>query len=202
MTPSWGGLGSVLVRLGAAVGLFQTYAVPVRWNRGPESRWWEPVRRVVSRALGRFVDERAGPRPITDGEFAGTLGMSLGEAERLLWTRGFVRSPFARLKTRDGTPELGSWADRDSPLARRQLHLMLFPGEDGVDVYAHEEPSSVNPRVGAEHFDGEGQTVARGVRTARERLPLDTGAAAVEPPDGPWDSGRSKRGADGTPGRQ
>lgn len=172
--------------LGATVGLLQTYALPVRWNRGPEGRWWEPLRRAVSRLLGALLDERAGPRPITSGEFAGTLHASRRDAERLLFRWGFVRSPFARLKTRDGTPEIGSWAYRDSPLARRQLHVMLFDGEDGIDVYAHEEPSSVNPLVGADHFDGRGQQVAAGVELARERLPLDASDATTEPPAGAW----------------
>lgn len=174
------------VRLGAAIGLLQTYALPVGWNRGPESRWWEPLRRTVSRLLGTLFDERAGPRPITSGEFAGTIHASRRDAEQLLWQWGFVRSPFARLKTRDGEPEIGSWAYRDSPLARRQLHVMLFDGEDGIDVYAHEEPSSVNPFVGAEHFEGQGQRVAAGVERARERLPLDTSDATTEPPTGAW----------------
>ncbi|WP_302081412.1 hypothetical protein [Salinibaculum rarum] len=187
MTAQQAVLGTV-TRLGALVGLLQTYAVPVRWNQGPESRWWEPVRRVASRLLGAALDERAGPRPITGGEFAGTLHRSHDEAERLLWTWGFVRSPFARLKTRDGQAELGSWVYRDSPLARRQVHVMLFPAPSGVDVYAHEEPSSVHPLVGAEHFDGQEQHIAKGVRVVRERLPLDTSNAPEEPPAGAWDS--------------
>jgi len=33
--------------LGDAVGPLQTFALPVRWNQGPESRWGEPVRRVT-----------------------------------------------------------------------------------------------------------------------------------------------------------
>jgi len=183
-------LVGVLARVGAAVGLLQTYGLPVRWNQGPESRWWEPVRRAVSRLLGVVLDERAGPRPITEGEFAGTLSMSLAEAEELLYTWGFVRSPFARLKTRDGEAERGSWVYRDRPLARRQVHVMLFASPEGVDVYAHEEPSSVNPRVGSEHFDGDGQRVARGVAVTRERLPLDTSGAPESPPEGAWDSVR------------
>lgn len=182
----------LLSRLGAGLGFVQTYGVPIRWNRGPEGRWWEPLRRSVSRLLGATLDERAGPRPIAEGEYAGTLRMSLEEAEQLLWQWGFLRSPFARLKVRDGDPELGSWVYRDRPLARRQLHVMLFEGEEGIDVYAHEEPSSVHPFVGAEHFDGATQNVARGVELARERLPLDTSEATVDPPDGSWDSERAR----------
>ena len=175
--------------VGAGLGCLQTYGLPFAWNQGPQARWWEPLRRGISRGLGRLYDERAGPREITAGEYAGRLSMSLEEAERLLWTWGFVRSPLSRLKTRDGDPEVGSWVYRDAPLARRQLHLMLFDGREGIEVYAHEEPSSVNPFVGAAHFDGAGQRVALGVELARERLPLDTSDATVEPPEGHWSDG-------------
>jgi hypothetical protein len=184
-----GTLSRVVTSVGAGLGCLQTYGLPFAWNQGPQARWWEPLRRGVSRALGRFYDERAGPREITAGEYAGQLALSLEEAERLLWEQGFVRSPLSRLKTRDGDPEFGSWVYRDAPLARRQLHVMLFEGGGGIDVYAHEEPSSVNPFVGAAHFDGEGQRVALGVELARERLPIDASDATADPPEGHWSDG-------------
>lgn len=181
----------VFARLGAGLGWLIIHAPPTRWTMGPRSRWWETLRRVISRLVGRFVDERAGPRPITEAEYAGTLDMSVPAAERLLWDRGFRRNPFARLKTRDGVPERGSWAYWASPLAERQLHLSLFPAEaDGVDVYAHAEPSSVHPFVGADHFSGRGQDVAAGVAAARERLPLEVARETPEPPAGPWSRAR------------
>lgn len=180
-----------LATVGAALGLLQAHGLPVRWNVGPQGRWWERLRRGASRGLGRVLDPRIGPRPITDGEYAGRLDASLDTVERRLWEDGFVRNPLSRLKRRDGEPEAGSWVRRDSPLARRQLHLMLFPGDGGgVDVYAHEEPSSVNPLLGYVHLTGATQNVAEGVRRARRVLPLDESEATVEPPEGPWDSER------------
>ena len=179
-------VGTVGAGLGATLGLLQAYGLPFDWNRGPAGRWWEPIRRWAGRLAGR-VDGRAGPRPITEGEFAGSLSMSLGAAERLLRRRGLVRNPFARPKTRSGTFDAGSWVYRASPLARRQHHVMLFRREDGgVDVYAHEEPSSVHPLGGAAHFRGQSQRVATGVDWARETLPVDTSDATVDPVDGPW----------------
>jgi len=178
---------ALLARVGAAVGFVVSYAPPFRWTMGPRSRWWEPLRRNASRLTGVLVDDRAGPREIASGEYAGTLPLSPSAAERLLWNVGFRRNPLARLKTRDGRPERSSWVYRESPLADRQLHLMLFPGPDGtVDIYAHEEPSSVNPLVGTDHFDGARQSVACGVERARERLPLDQRRETPDPPDGPW----------------
>ena len=187
-----------LAAVGATAGFLLQYAPPFRWATGPRSRWVEPLRARVSRLAGVAVDERAGPRPIDETEYAGTLRRPLDETEALLWERGFRRNPLSRLKTRDGDPEVGSWVHRASPLAERQLHLILFPAESdaaatgdddfGVDVYAHAEASSVNPFVAAAHFDAAGQDVAEGVAAARERLPLKTARETPDPPSGPWSS--------------
>jgi hypothetical protein len=174
---------------GAAVGFLISYALPTRYNRGPGGRWWERLRRWSSRAFG-YVDEDGGPRPITDGEYAGRLEYSLDTVERQLYDEGFIRNPMARLKIRDGQPEDGSWVVRESPLAPRQLHLMLFANDDGTtDVYAHEELSSVNPLCAPDHFRGNGQSVNIGVERAREWFDLDTSDATTEPPAGSWDEG-------------
>jgi hypothetical protein len=62
----------------------------------------------------------AGPRPITEGEYAGTLRMPLDEAETLLWQWGLLRCPLARerlpLDSSSATidPPDGSW-DSEGP---------------------------------------------------------------------------------------
>jgi hypothetical protein len=181
------GVRALVFGAGATLGLAQAYAVPVGPNRGPAGSWWEPLRRRASVWLGNVFDEQSGPRPITAGEYAGSLDRSVPETEALLWAHGFIRNPFARLKTRDGTPEAGSWVIRERPLAPRQVHVMLFPAQNGgTDVYAHEEPSSVHPCLATEHVDGDGQRLAAGVEYARGLLPLDTADAPVDPPEGPW----------------
>ncbi|MEF8885674.1 MAG: hypothetical protein V5A44_11205 [Haloarculaceae archaeon] len=115
--------------------------------------------------------------------------MALDDVERLLWRNGFVRNPFSRVKTLDDRPEAGSWVYRTSPLAERQVHLMLFrTGPGTVAVYAHEEPSSVHPFVVPTHFDGGDQDVAAGVAFARDAISLDVSGATVEPVDGPWNA--------------
>ncbi len=176
-----------VLMFGAFLGLLVTYAVPTRYNRGPEGRWWERLRRVSSRLFGHFDDD-GGPRLITDGEYAGRLDSSLDAVEQQLYADGFIRNPMSRLKTRDGHPEDGSWVYRDSPLAPRQLHFMLFENDDGTtDVYAHAELSSVNPLCGPDHFEGAGQSVREGVELAREWYDLDTSTATTAPPDGSWE---------------
>lgn len=182
-------LPTPVTRLGAALGLIQTYGLPFDWNRGLGAAWWEPVRRAASRRLGAVFDARLGPRPIAAGEYAGSLPEPPEAVERRLWSAGFVRNPFARLKTRDGVPERASWAYRERPLASRQLHVMLFSGgDDTTDVYAHAEPSSVNPLAAEAHLDGVGQNVRDGVEWVRTLLPLETTDATVDPPDGPWNA--------------
>jgi len=179
-------LPDAAVTLGAGVGAVLTHGLACRRVLGPDGWWWVPLQRALSRA-GAHVDERLGPRPITDAEYAGTLDMPPALAGELLWERGFVRNPFARLKHRDGEPECGSWAYRESWLSFQQLHLMLFPGEGcRTDVYAHEEASSVNPIVGPAHFDGDEQNVKAGVEWARAVLPLEIRYESPEPPAGPW----------------
>lgn len=175
-----------IVRAGAALGFVATYAVPTRFNHGPEGRWWETVRRGLSRVFHR-VDERMGPRPITEAEYAGTLDMPVVLADEFLWERGFVRNPLSRLKTLDSRPEAGSWVYRERALSTRQIHLMLFETDSArTHVYAHEEASSVNPRVGTDHVDGETQNIATGVEWARRNLPLEVRKETPAPPQGPW----------------
>lgn len=179
-------LPNSVVNVGAALGLTMTYGVPSRYNIGPEGRWWERVRRTLSE-LGGAVDERLGPRPITDAEYAGTIAKPPDLVDISLWERGFVRNPFSRIKTLDGQPECGSWVYRESPLSARQYHLMLFETDDArTHVYAHEEASSVNPTMGADHVDGDGQNIAKGVRWARERLPLEIEKETPDPPEASW----------------
>ena len=60
-----GSLGrQCFLAVGSLIGLLQAYALPVRWNRGPEGRWWEPIRRWLSTLLGRLFDRRSEERRV------------------------------------------------------------------------------------------------------------------------------------------
>lgn len=160
-----------ILLVGAALGFVQTYGLPLYWNCGPGGSWWEPLRRVCSRVLGEGFDERAGPRSIDQQEYVGQLDCPPELVEGLLWQRGFQRNPFARLKTRDGASETGSWVYRPTPLAKYQIHCMLFRTEEGgTDIYAHKEVSNVHPYYAPAHFNGTEQDGTAGVQFTREVL--------------------------------
>ena len=138
----------------------------LRFTLGPESDWWEEARQTTVPVIHDIVDGFGGyaSYPMEDDEYAGTMPMHPEEAERRLASEGFIRNPIAALKTREGADgetemEVGSWVYREKKTARRQLHVMLFrnptDGETHTDLYAHEEYSSLNPRVAYEHYTAE-----------------------------------------------
>lgn len=171
MSMSGGAWKRPILLVGAMLGFLQTYAVPLTWNRGPGGSWWEPLRRGCSRLLGVGFDERAGPRSINEDEYVGELDCPPEVVEGLLWRRGFQRNPFARLKTRNGTSEIGSWVYRPSPLAKYQIHCMLFESDSGgTDIYAHGEVSNVHPYYAPAHFNGTEQDGSAGIEFTRAVL--------------------------------
>lgn len=105
-------------------------------------------------------------------EYAGHVSGDVEDAEQMLWDAGLRRNPVAALKTlADGRGEKGSWVYRDSPFSRKQVHVMLFEANGGgVDMYAHEEYSSINPFVMRRHYLGVGYSPAEGKKRLVELL--------------------------------
>jgi hypothetical protein len=113
-------------------------------------------------SLSRRVRHRTGPRinrvartfsqPTTqvkpDG-YVGTAHHPLAEVEETLCDRGFVWDPLSMYHyTPEGNDTDGSWVYRPSPLADRQLHVVLFElDDDRTEVYAHDEFSWVRHPV-------------------------------------------------------
>ena len=100
----------------------------------------------VRRAVGPWIDRvaRAIGQPVTHiraSEYAGTAHCRIDDLEARLSQAGFRWDPISLYHfTPLGTPADGSWVYRDSPLADRQLHAVLFaPDEDRIDVYGHYE---------------------------------------------------------------
>jgi len=153
--------------------------VGLRWNLDPEDDWWEDARQATLPVLDSYA-ERYGEYttyPLAPEEYAGTAPMPPEEFEQRLAAERFKRNPIAALKTNPASEqEVGSWAYRDGPLARRQLHVMLFERETDnglqTDVYAHEEYSSLHPLVAYEHYTAVDYDPEAGVERTRSIFDL------------------------------
>ena len=167
-------ISEMAIRTGSTIAHLVLYKLCPPGVLGPGAEYWDAVRHqsvgLASSLFGRLAHT---DRPIRETEFVGHIPKDPDAVERLLWKQGFERNPIPAVKMRDGTPEIGSWVRRENPTDRRQLHVMLFESEDsGVDVYAHEEFSAVNPTVAVRHYRGIDQREALGVKQARETLPV------------------------------
>ena len=141
---------------------------------GPAADGWEYVRRGVWPLLDRLAPgTHYASYELTDRELVGLIDAPPEAVEQLLWEAGAVRQPLAALKTLpDGRKEVGSWAFRDSLLAERQTHVILFEGilEGETLVAAHQEASPLLPWTALDHYRGRGLDVEAGERAVRERL--------------------------------
>jgi hypothetical protein len=152
----------------------------LRYRLGTDDRFRAMTRALLDDAT-EALDERAG--------YVGTVRGPRPDVERRLAARGFRRNPTAYLNYRERTVreyERASWALRERVDAPRQLHVLLFDAPDGIDIYAHWEPSVL---AGADHYGR--PDYPAGVAMARqavaeaglalERRPLD----GQRPPDPP-----------------
>jgi hypothetical protein len=106
------------------------------------------VPRRVRQRLGPWIDRlarRVGQPEyhVRDEGYAGTVSVPVADLESRLADAGFSWDPVSLYhRTQAGTGTDGSWVYRSSPLADRQLHVVLFAqSADRLDVYAHEEYS-------------------------------------------------------------
>jgi|AntDeeMetagen134_2_1112570.scaffolds.fasta_scaffold16246_1 hypothetical protein len=160
----------------AAAGMILWYGYAPRWAKGPRATWWNPLRRLFLPALNRLARRRGfgyASYALSEEEFVETVDASISEVEATLWEFGFTRMPLSALKeTPDGRIEQGSWAYRDGPLADRQLHVMLFEADGGVDLYVHDEYNAFNPQVALKHYRGVDLDPQAGKEQLREILPV------------------------------
>lgn len=156
--------------------------------------WWEALRARTLPWLHRWLAlvGAYAEGEVAPSSYALTAGLAPEALEVRLHELGFVRNPLAAFERRPGGHEVGSWARRESLLADRQLHVLLFrgPTPDETDVYAHEEASWITQPVA--HYRQEAIDVVAGVRAVRALfaeagLPVRTRADA--PQDAPVDDG-------------
>lgn len=116
--------------------------------------------RWLRRRLGPAIDRvaRAFGQPATRvraTEYVGTVRGSTDALEAELDDGGFSWDPVSLYHyTPGGRGADGSWAYRSSPFADRQVHVVLFSADEGVDVYAHDEYNWLrHPREHAAEVD-------------------------------------------------
>lgn len=100
------------------------------------------IRHRIGPAIDRLARRVGQPEyHVRDEGYAGTVGVPLADLESRLSDAGFTWDPVSLYhRTKAGTDTDGSWVYRSSPLADRQLHVVLFAqSADRMDVYAHEE---------------------------------------------------------------
>lgn len=158
---------------------------------GGDSRTWRTLRSWLP-----FLDEAARDRgfytsyTISREEVVGRLNVSVEAAVALFKNLGFIENPLAAHKDlADGREEVASLAyygvdgDRLEAMSKpvrfltmlvlpRQLHVTLFPTEDGegVLVTAHWEFSPYNVVYAYWHFIGRGMNIDKGVRKTVDLL--------------------------------
>lgn len=134
-------------------------------------RWLYPKLHEIGNPHGYYAMVK-----VSEEERVGFVSAELSEVEEQLERIGFSRNIAASLKMHpNGSYEDASWAYRKTSsgyvpncLSRRQIHTMLFEVEDGVDIYAHEEYSSIRPVLALAHYRGIGMSKELGVSKFRE----------------------------------
>ncbi|WP_254522451.1 hypothetical protein [Natrinema caseinilyticum] len=130
------------------------------------------VRRRVLPALHRIKEPLGGYAVCRQhpDEYVGTVKRDLEAARSTLEGLSFEPEPIASLKVHDdGRLSAGSWARRESSMAKWQLHVALFrTGGGAVEVFAHREYSWL--RHPYKHYTREGWDVHSGVERMRSLL--------------------------------
>jgi len=140
---------------------------------GPPADFWELIRRYGLPVLGKRLPDRIYTTGnVTEEQFVVLSKKGSERVEEELWNAGFRRMPLAAFKSLpDGRKSVGSWAYRDSLLSETQLHITLFDAENGTGIYAHAEPSAINPFTAYAHFASNEVDAKGGVEQAKDRLP-------------------------------
>lgn len=156
-----------------------------------ENRVWNKIRKTLLSAGDSTVRQKTGfalTNDAGDHEFVGTVELDSQAFAGLLEEYGYLQCVLSGLKYRPPNVnpntssqvrfEAGSMAFRESKsslvpdaLALRQVHIFWFDNGDGsVNVYAHEEYSSLNPLVAWKHYRAKRQYAELGKKRARAIL--------------------------------
>lgn len=195
MLPESTALGQLLapVASGLAVVVLYHY-LGAEYLGAEENKYWNALRKVVLSSGDSIVRQKtnfAVTNPARNFEQVATLEESVDTMQLAqgLESQGYVQGVLSGLKYRppQSDPnsgvvsyESGSMVHRESKsdvlpdaLATRQVHTFWFETENGIEVYAHEEYSSLNPLVAWMHYRAVTQNAEKGI----DRVTADLKAA-------------------------
>ncbi len=116
---------------------------------------------------------------LRETEYVGTVEQPLDEFTETLQDHGFDWDPLAWYHQPPvGSEPNGSWAYRRTPLADRQIHVILIAHSPAyIDVFAHEEYNWLrHPIKHLRHVDIEREAGSRETRRWLERRDVDVDA--------------------------
>ena len=181
-------LGQILTPLIAAVAVIILYHYIGRDYLGAaENPHWNKLRIFLLSSGDSTVRKKTNfalTNAASDDEYLGKVDLTSAEFAQALEDENFVQCVLSGLKYRppENDPnggnvsfESGSMAFRESKsdmlpdaLASRQVHIYWFDTDGGLDVYAHEEYSSLNPVFAWQHYNAITQDPELGKEMARE----------------------------------
>mgnify|MGYP007047127219 CR=1 FL=1 len=185
-------LGQVLAPIVSALVVIVLYHYIGREYLGAaENEYWNTFRVTLLSAGDSTVRTKTNfalTNAAKDTEFVGSVKKESKEFAQVMEDDGYVQCILSGLKYRPPnvnpntsgqvTFESGSMAFRESKsdvlpdaLALRQVHVFWFDNRDGsVNVYAHEEYSSLNPLVAWRHYQAVTQDAELGKEEVRKVL--------------------------------
>lgn len=185
-------LGQVLAPIVSALVVIVLYHyIGKEYLGADENAYWNAFRRALLSAGDSTVRQKtdfALTNAALDEELVGNVRLSSSELAHIFEDAGAAQCILSGLKYRPSNInpntstqtefEAGSMAFRESKsdilpdaLALRQVHVFWFDNEDGtLDVYAHEEYSSLNPIVAWRHYRGVTQDAELGKEEIRKVL--------------------------------
>jgi len=153
-----------------------------------ENKYWNSARRTIITTANPIVEKKT-PFTLTNSpskeEFVGSYSVNSLRLAEALFSVGYVQGVLSGLKIDSDEAqtasrpkyESGSMVFRESrsdlipdALALRQVHVFWFERDGSVDVYAHEEYSSLNPLVSWKHYRAISQNADKGVKRVRPVL--------------------------------
>jgi hypothetical protein len=185
-------LGQVLAPIVSALVVIVLYHyIGKEYLGADENAYWNAFRRALLSAGDSTVRQKtdfALTNAALDEELVGRVQLTSSELAHVFEGAGAAQGILSGLKYRPPNVnpnksnqvefEAGSMVFRESKsdmlpdaLALRQIHVFWFDKGDGtLDVYAHEEYSSLNPLVAWRHYRGVGQDADAGIAKAQAQL--------------------------------